>query len=154
MAKIALCGYGSDGRGKQPYGDGYAYVVNDNVRVGDKLQVVATNWKSGKKFATTASPLNVYKEDSVNGQYARKIAEHDMAHSDNHNAGELVNAYTGKDVGVKLFKGSEQYQDTLRAKNLEKYSQSHPNAEYSKNASRLMEKYESFDEYSKKFKQD
>lgn len=154
MAKIALCGYGSDGRGKQPYGDGYAYVVDDNVRVGDRLQVVATNWKSGKKFATTASPLNVYKENSVNGQYARNIAEYDMSHSDNPNSGEILKAYTGKEMGVKGFKGSTEYQDKLRAKNLEMYAQSHPNQEYSKNANRLMEKYESFDEYSAKFKQD
>lgn len=50
MAKIVDVRYGLtnvDNSGKP-----YKYVVNDNVKKGDALAVVATNHKSGKKFAT------------------------------------------------------------------------------------------------------
>jgi hypothetical protein len=84
MAKIALCGYGSKGQGVGK-GGGYAYVVNDNVKSGDNIQVISTSSK-GNKFATTAKTLTkkdaeelsqksgvkvesgVLKENSVKGQ--------------------------------------------------------------------------------------
>ena len=37
MAKFALVGYGSDGRGVGRTEQGYTYVVNDNVRTGDTI---------------------------------------------------------------------------------------------------------------------
>ena len=55
MAKIALVGYGSKGNGIGKTDDGYAYVVNDNVRTGQTLQPVATNWRSGRQFVTTGN---------------------------------------------------------------------------------------------------
>lgn len=76
MAKFAKVGYGSDGRGIGKTGgenpQGYTYVVNDNVRAGNIIQPVATNWRSGKKFATTGVVLHAYKENSVKGQDAKR----------------------------------------------------------------------------------
>lgn len=71
MAKFARVGYGSQGQGigrKAP--NGYVYVVNDNVRVKDRIQVVATS-KLGRKFGTTAVPLSTFGENSVKGQQAK-----------------------------------------------------------------------------------
>ena len=71
MAKFARVGYGSQGQGlgrKAP--EGYVYVVNDNVRVHDRIQVVATS-KIGRKFATTAMPLSTFGENTVKGQQAK-----------------------------------------------------------------------------------
>lgn len=152
MAKIALCGYGSDGRGTGRTTDGYAYIVNNNVNVGDRLQVVATSRKN-RKFVTTASPNRVIREDSAEGKIQRYFAETDIRHSKNANAGKIENAYTGKEVGAKGFRGSESYQEQTRANVLQRYAQEHPNADYSKNSQELMKKgtYESFDEYSKPY---
>lgn len=152
MAKIALCGYGHDGRGTGTTTDGYAYIVNNNVNVGDRLQVIATSRKN-RKFVTTASPNRVIREDSAEGKIQRYFAETDIAHSKNANAGKIEQAYTGKEVGAKGFRGSESYQEQTRAKVLEKYAETHPNAEYSKNSQNLMNqgKYQSFDEYSKPY---
>lgn len=49
MAKVARCGYGSQGQGLGKTVDGYTYIVNDNVRSGDKIQVVATA-RNGKNL--------------------------------------------------------------------------------------------------------
>ena len=57
MAKIAICRYGSRGQG--PENDPaktYTYVVNDNVKTGDNIQVISTSSK-GNKFPTTAKTL-------------------------------------------------------------------------------------------------
>lgn len=147
MAKIALCGYGHDGRGLGASSYGYAYVVNDNVNVGDKLQVIATNWKSGKKFATTASPLETHRENSKEGQEVKSWAQQDSAD------GEINVVQSGKELGVKGFRGSKTYQEQTRANALQEYASKHPQAEFSKNANKLMEKgtYQSFDEYSSQF---
>ena len=76
MAKFAQCGYGSKGQGLGNTTDGYTYVVNDNVRTGDVIQVIATSHgKEPKKFATTAVPLHTYKENSVKGQEAKQEAQ-------------------------------------------------------------------------------
>ena len=63
MAKIAMCGYGSRGQGVGNNPDGYAYVVDDSVKTGQKIQVVSTS-RAGRKFATTAVPLHAYKRTS------------------------------------------------------------------------------------------
>ena len=76
MAKFARVGYGHDGRGAGSTGEGYIYVVNDNVRAGDILQPIAHNAHSKKAFVTTGKVLKkedvgastVAKEDSVKGQ--------------------------------------------------------------------------------------
>ena len=62
MAKLAICRYGTNGEGqeRQP-SKTYTYIVNDNVRSGDNIQVISTSSK-GNKFATTAKVLT--KEDA------------------------------------------------------------------------------------------
>lgn len=65
MAKLAICRYGTNGEGpeSQP-SKTYTYIVNDNVRSGDNIQVISTSSKGNKenKFATTAKVLT--KEDA------------------------------------------------------------------------------------------
>ena len=69
MAKFAKVGYGSHGQGvsEKNAPDGYDYIVDDNVNVGDKIQVVATS-VNGNKFGTTAVPLSTYGKDTIKGQ--------------------------------------------------------------------------------------
>lgn len=154
MAKIAFCGYGHAGQSFYRTGRAYAYVVNDNVNVGDQIQVVSTSPKENK-FATTASPLTMLKENSVKGQEAKQIIE--KKH------GEITEAYSGSQLGVKGFRGDSAYKEQVRAQNLQAYQQTHPDATLTKNASNIVEKYgnpdgvsprsnyQSFDEYSKNF---
>lgn len=144
MAKIALCGYGHAAQSLAKGGEEYAYVVNDNVNVGDVLQVVATNWKSGKKFATTASPVETHRENSVDGQVIKQAVEE-------YTGEDLTKAYSGKELGVKGFKGDKAYQEQTRARSLEEYVKNNPSATLTENAGKLVEKYQSFDEYSKPF---
>lgn len=156
MAKIALCGYGHDGRSYDETGNSYAYIVNDNVNVGDVLQVIATSRK-GNKFVTTASPVEVHRESSMEGQLAKSWAE------SNASDGEINQTYSGKQLGVGGFRGSEKYKQETRARQMQVYQQEHPNAPLSKNASNLVDtygsqepitpksNYKSFDEYSKPF---
>ena len=71
MAKFARVGYGSQGQGLGKNPEGYVYVVNDNVRVGNRIQVVATS-QLGRKFGTTAKVLDkTFSENSVKGQQAK-----------------------------------------------------------------------------------
>lgn len=148
MAKIAMCGYGSQGQGVGNNPDGYAYVVDDSVKTGQKIQVVSTS-RAGRKFATTAVPLHTYKRTSVKGFEARQKAEEKASD------GKITWSYTGKELGVK---GSKETQDKLtgeqkqsdytmktRAGNIAKYLEQNPNAQLSKNAS------ETFASYSSKF---
>ena len=155
MAKIALCGYGHAAQSLAKGGEEYAYVVNDNVNVGDVLQVIATSRK-GRKFATTASPVETHKENSVDGQVLKQAIEESTG--DN-----LTEVYSGKQLGIKGFKGNEAYQQQVRAQNLQAYMQNNPSAEMTDNASKLVEyygnpkgvnpksNYQTFDEYSKPF---
>lgn len=150
MAKFAKCGYGSDGRGLGRTTDGYTYVVNDNVRKNDVLQVIATSPR-GRKFATTAKTRNVYSENSKNGQDAKQQAQQNTEGND------PTRAYTGKELGVKGFRGGAktqqieglkpqtEYTMQTRAANLEMYMQTNPNTELTKNAR------ETFESYSKPF---
>lgn len=156
MAKIALCGYGHDGRGMGNSFYGYAYVVNDNVNVGDVLQVVATSSK-GRKFVTTASPHETMRENTAEAQKFKTTIQEDT------HDGEINQVYSGKELGVKGFRGSEQYQQETRARQMQAYVQEHPNVELSQNASNLVadygakdgvnppNRYQSFDEYSKPY---
>lgn len=166
MAKIAKVGYGSDGRGVGNT-DGYVYIVNDTVRAGDVLQVVATS-RLGRKFATTGKTLHAYKEDTVKGIETKVAGETAMNPANNI---ELTKAYSAKELGVSGFKGrtqketqelaeynalpasekkntpkpQTQYTEMVRAGNLAKYVQANPSAQLSKNAE------ETFDSYSQKF---
>lgn len=150
MAKFAKCGYGSDGRGLGRTSDGYTYVVNDNVQKKDVLQVIATS-PNKRKFATTAKVRHVYSENSKNGQEAKQQAQQ------NNEGNDPTRAYTGKELGVKAFRGGAktqqieglkpqtQYTMQTRAANLEKYMQTHPNTELTQHAQ------ETFESYSKPF---
>lgn len=141
MAKFAKCGYGSRGQGLGATTDGYTYVVNDNVRTGDRIQVVATNHWSKKKFATTAVPLSasIYSENTLKGQLAKQEVESKTGK-------EPTRSYTGAEEGLSR-KGitQKEYQKEVRGLQLAKYKENNPNTELSKNAQ------DTFDSYSKKF---
>lgn len=137
MAKFAQVGYGSQGQGLGKTTDGYTYVVNDNVRTGDRIQVVSTSRK-GNKFATTAVPLHTYKETSKKGQLAKLEAEKVGK--------DVTQSYTGAEMGLKT-KGTSQtqYEQTTRGANLAMYKQQYPDTTFTKNAQ------ETFDSYSKQY---
>ena len=179
MAKFAKVGYGSDGRGIGLTGGenpaGYTYLVNDNVRTGDVIQPIATNWRSGKKFATTGKILHSFKETSVKGQDAKRDVQNrirgdykDMVEQTHTRYGEkkvaeTVDRYltqerldqmtqnkitkipTGKELGVGGFRGSQERRTAVRGAELGQYKQENPQAQLTKNAEKT------FDEYSKKY---
>lgn len=147
MAKFAQCGYGSQGQGLGKTTDGYTYVVNDNVRTGDKIQVIATS-KKGNKFATTAVPLHTYKETSAKGQMAKQQVQEKTGK-------EPTQSYSGKELGVQGSRATQplgdgkrtisEYAQATRAGNIAMYKQQDPNAKWTKNSQ------ETFDSYSKQF---
>lgn len=163
MAKIAICGYGSRGQGTKKDGDGYAYVVNDNVRAKQRLQVIATSRK-GRKFGTTAVPLQVFKENSVNGIDAKVNAEKE-------GATKLTKAYTGGELGASgeitkkqyaVGGGKPQSEYTMRARALaeEQYLKENPKADFTQGAKATMSAFSqppqkqkggTFAEYAKPF---
>ena len=147
MAKFAQCGYGSQGQGLGKTTDGYTYVVNDNVRTGDKIQVIATS-KKGNKFATTAVPLHTYKETSAKGQIAKQQVQEKTGK-------EPTQSYSGKELGVQGSRATQplgdgkrtisEYAQETRAGNIAMYKQKDPNAKWTEKAQ------ETFDSYSKQF---
>ena len=147
MAKFAQCGYGSQGQGLGKTTDGYTYVVNDNVRTGDKIQVIATS-KKGNKFATTAVPLHTYKETSAKGQMAKQQVQEKTGK-------EPTQSYSGKELGVQGSRATHplgdgkrtisEYAQETRAGNIAMYKQKDPNAKWTEKAQ------ETFDSYSKQF---
>lgn len=138
MAKFAKVGYGSHGQGLGATSDGYTYIVNDNVRTGDRIQVISTSSR-GRKFATTGVPLHTYKENTKKGQEAKQEVTQKLGV-------EPTQSYSGKELGVTQ-KGltRQSYQQEVRGAALSQYKQENPNAELSKNAQ------ETFDSYSKKY---
>lgn len=144
MAKIVLVGYGHDGRGLGKTTNGYAYVVNDNVRTKDVIQPVATS-SAGRKFVTTGMVRARYGENTVKGQEARQKA---IA-----NSGEIISAYSGKELGINGVSRSTksgklgEYQELTRGGNIAMYKQSHKGQEYTEKAEST---YESYDEYVKR----
>lgn len=155
MAKIALVGYGSKGNGIGRTEDGYAYVVNDNVRTGQTLQPVATNWRSGRQFVTTGKVRHAYKETSAMGEEIKSTAESEMEYVD-----ELTEAYTGKELGAKGSKVMPKaptgvkppkhqkpsaYGEAVRAGNLAMFMQKNPTA------TPTQKSLETFESYSSKF---
>ena len=135
MAKIALVGYGHDGRGLGTTTNGYAYMVNDNVNKGDNISVVATNWKSGRKFATTAMPLETHRVNSMEGQLDKAWAQSESKD------GQITQAYSGSELGIKGFRGDKAYRQQVRAQNLQMYLQQNPQYEPSKNGAQLIKNY-------------
>lgn len=162
MAKFARVGYGSQGQGVGKNPEGYTYIVNDNVRVGDRIQVISTSVK-GNKFGTTAVPLSTYKENSVKGRQASIDA---LASGDKEVASMLksqvapnelnqmakqsvTRAYTGAELGIER-KGMTQkeYTQTVRGGNLKQYRNEVGDYEMSAKAAQAED---SFDSYSAKF---
>lgn len=157
MAKIARVGYGSEGQGVGKNPKGYAYLVNDNVRVGDRIQVVATSVK-GNKFGTTAVPLSTHGENTVKGKEAKIDA---LTSGDKQIAGELrrqiapdqlnkmaqgavTQSYTGKELGLERRGMTELgYTQAVRGGNLKQNKVAED-----KMTSKAQE---SFDSYSAKF---
>lgn len=155
MAKIAQCRYGSKGTGpsNNPTKT-YSYVVNDNVRTQDVIQVVSTSHGLvPRKFATTAQVKNAYKEDSKEGAQAKAEAMAD-------NGGEeLTKSYTATELGiprtVSRKKPTEspieglkpQSENVLQARagNLKMYAETHEDTNFTENA------YQTFEEYSRPY---
>ena len=128
-----MVGYGHAAQSLDKGGEQYAYMVNDNVNVGDVIQVVATSRK-GRKFATTASPVEMHKENSVTGQMIKSGVEGMIG--DN-----LTQAYSGAQLGIGGFRGDKAYQQKVRAQNLQMYLQQNPQYEPTDNGARLIKNY-------------
>jgi hypothetical protein len=74
MAKLVDVSYGSDGNPKKGL---YTYVVNDDVRVGQFLNVSVTHPVSGKVYGTTAISQKEYE----NGSKSEKNKIEELQHT-------------------------------------------------------------------------
>ena len=142
MAKFALVGYGSDGRGVGTTQQGYTYVVNDNVRTGDTIQPIATSRK-GRKFATTGVVNHAYKETSVKGQGAKELAQEN-------GVSDVTRVYSGKELGaqgsrVPKARLQSEYTQQTRAGNIAMQLKKDPQTQLTPLAQ------QTYDEYSKQF---
>lgn len=141
MAKFVKVGYGHDGRGvNRATGDGYVYLVNDNVRTKAVIQPVATHYKSGKKFVTTGQVLHAYKTTSLKGQEA----EQDSPKT-------IEKVLTRADLGIssaEKFKGKNYMQELVRGGNVSAYQQANPTAEFYPKSEKSLDTY---DTYSQQF---
>lgn len=142
MAKFALVGYGSDGRGVGKTQQGYTYVVNDNVRTGDTIQPIATSRK-GRKFATTGVVNHAYKETSVKGQGAKELAQEN-------GVSDVTRVYSGKELGAQGSRVPKaglqsEYTQRTRAGNIAMQLKKDPQTQLTPLAQ------QTYDEYSKQF---
>ena len=174
MAKLAICRYGSKGEGPESNpSKTYTYIVNDNVRSGDNIQVISTSSK-GNKFATTAKTLTkkdaeelsqksgvnvesgVFKESSVKGQELLNKTRSAMAEKKGIDlnktpydqlATEQKNKLeiTQSYTGKELGVSGKRTREQTRAGNIEMYMQKNPNTTLTTKAQ------ETFDTYSKQF---
>ena len=152
MAKIAIVGYGSSGQGVGKDGEGYTYVVNDNVRVGQRLQVIATSHgKAPKKFVTTAVPNKTFNENSVVGKEEMRTLKENLKTKGKQDI-QFTKAYSGgelgasgeiskKDVIVGTNQAQSEYVISSRAKAVEKFKESDPNAKFTKNTQETLKYY-------------
>ena len=142
MAKFALVGYGSDGRGVGKTRQGYTYVVNDNVRTGDTIQPIATSRK-GRKFVTTGVVNHAYKETSVKGQEAKQSSQEN-------GASDVTRVYSGKELGAQGSRVPKaglqsEYTQQTRAGNIAMQLKKDPQTQLTPLAQ------QTYDEYSKQF---
>lgn len=174
MAKLAICRYGTNGEGPENNpSKTYTYIVNDNVRSGDNIQVVSTSSK-GNKFTTTAKTLTkkdaeelsqksgvkvesgVVKESGVKGQELLNktrsaIAEKKGIDLNQTPYDELSTEQksrlkiTQSYTGKELGVSGKRTREQTRAGNLVMYKQANPNAPLTPKAQ------ETFDSYSKQF---
>lgn len=153
MVKIALVGYGHDGRavGKTGEGNGYAYVVNDNVRIGNVINPISTAKKKDgteTKFATTGKVNKLYSGNTAKGQ--EQIQKAGNGSLDN-----ITKLYKGNEVGASGDKKRDiqtangnyvsEYELQARAGNMAEYKIANPNAKFSQNSK------DTFEEYSKPY---
>lgn len=157
MAKFVTVGYGSQGQGTNRHtGEGYTYIVNDNVRTGDKVAVAVMHaGANGKIFGTTGKILSSTKSEL-------KAREQMGENKDK----PIASAFTAKELGYKQTRGAtgkfqgsthDKYgnyiagegENIARGKGMEEY-QKQLGAEYSstEKATRSVETYE---EYAKQF---
>ena len=107
--KFAQIGYGSDGRGAGKSGEGYTYLVNDNIRKEQILQVIAHSHKKdkdgntiqGRAFPTTGQVLTVNKNEPKNAKGETVIIPEDK--QDN-----LTKAYDQRQLGVSVGLSSKE----------------------------------------------
>lgn len=142
MAKFALVGYGSDGRGVGKTQQGYTYVVNDNVRTGDTIQPIATSRKM-RKFVTTGVVNHAYKETSIKGQEAKVSAQ-------KNGANDVTRVYSGKELGAQGSRVPKaglqsEYTQQTRAGNIAMQLKKDPQTQLTPLAQ------QTYDEYSKQF---
>lgn len=168
MAKFAIVGYGSQGQGKGKNGEGYTYVVNDNVRVGQRLQVISTARDHKTKFVTTAVPQSTANTNSIIGQNEKQKLQEKGVDTENltkaYSGGELgaKGEITKKDVVIGVNKPQSEYTISARALATQKYLNTYPNAQFSKNTKETLKYYQdnepkpkksggTFADYSKPF---
>lgn len=87
--KFANVTYGSTPKDTKTY----TYVVNDNVRKGDKLISIVKHYRSGKVFATTsvaASTSKFLSQEEISVLKDKKLTAETMTAS-----------YTGKELGIE-----------------------------------------------------
>ena len=174
MAKLAICRYGTRGEGPENNpSKTYTYIVNDNVRSGDNIQVISTSSK-GNKFATTAKTLTkkdaeelsqksgvkvesgVVKENGVKGQELLNKTRSAMAEKQgidlNKTPYDQLSTeqksrleITQSYTGKELGVSGKRTREQTRAGNIEMYMQKNPNATLTTKAQ------ETFDSYSKQF---
>lgn len=87
--KFANVTYGSTPKDTKAY----TYVVNDNVRKGDKLISIVKHYRSGKVFATTsvaASTSKFLSQEEISVLKDKKLTAETMTAS-----------YTGKELGIE-----------------------------------------------------
>ena len=146
MAKLAKVGYGSQGQGIGKTENGYTYVVNDNVRVGDVIQPIATS-PAERKFVTTGMIRGTMKETTAKGQKEKqKLQEQGKS---------ITQVYSGKEVGAT---GSRDYPTTPSGKKqISEYAQAtragniYEQVKKDPNTKLTPQAQETYDEYVKKF---
>ena len=95
--KFAQVGYGSEGQGAGKEGEGYTYIVSDNVRTGDKINPVVKHAKNGAIFVTTGQVLSrraYNKGELIDTEKGETLTTDD-----------LTKAYTGKELGIGRTRG-------------------------------------------------
>ena len=107
MAKFAFVRYGSDGEGPKSKGGAlksYTYVVNDNVRKGDRISPVVKHAKSGTIYATTGKVMaTAANENTQNGkQMMEQVKEKE---EETKQPITLTNVYSGKELGLASQQG-------------------------------------------------
>jgi len=163
MAKFAQVGYGSQGQGAGQDGDGYTYLVNDNVRTGDTISPAVRHYRNGKIFGTTGVVLSQTK---MTTQKAQELKEEVKAKNTN-----VQEVLTGKQLGIgrttdpttgKFIKDKSTHnekgeyivgkrEETVRGANIRYMEQSTGNDISQGEATQKA--IETFDSYSAKYKQ-